>query len=383
MDMRHKVLLVDDEPNVLSALRRRFREEFDVHIANNGEEALDMMSQEVPFAVVVSDMRMPGLTGLQVFKRMQELAPDTVRIMLTGNADQTTAVDAINHGQVFRFLNKPCALDTMRDAICAGVAQYELVTGERVLLERTLAGSVKVLLDVLSSMRPEVFREASQVRRHVQVCHDLVERKQRWLLGLAAEVADLGLATVPREVVARAWAGETLSADERARIDEAPQIAARMLGNIPRLEEVARIVGLTRRGFDGSGAPENGPTGQDIPFGARLLRILRDVAHAMAQGRTLEQALQGLRAAPGAYDPALLEAVATRLEAQSDADAGIRAVPLAELIVGDTLVEPAQTLTGTVLLAEGTVLDADLLAKLKAAQKIRPLRQPLRVRHAA
>ena len=90
-----KILFVDDEPNVLQSMERQLRKRFSLRTAEGGEEALRILKEEGPFAVIVSDMRMPGMDGVQLLSRTKEIYPDTVRLMLTGNADQDTAVDAV------------------------------------------------------------------------------------------------------------------------------------------------------------------------------------------------------------------------------------------------------------------------------------------------
>src|SRR6184192_4097590 len=108
------------------------------------------MAAQGPYVVVVADMQMPGMNGVQFLTKAEAFSPDTVRIMLTRNADQKTAADAVNQGHVFRFLNKPCSPEQLAVTLTAGLKQYKLITAERELLESTLNGSVKLLTDILS-----------------------------------------------------------------------------------------------------------------------------------------------------------------------------------------------------------------------------------------
>jgi DNA-binding NtrC family response regulator len=131
-----KILLVDDEPSVLEALQRQFRKQFHIHIALGGEEALTMLRIQGPFAVVVSDCRMPGIDGIQFLALVRKIAPDTVRMMLTGNNDLETAMEAVNQGEIFRFLTKPCPPDTFQKALEAGMKQYQLIRSKKSGLSR-------------------------------------------------------------------------------------------------------------------------------------------------------------------------------------------------------------------------------------------------------
>jgi len=156
--MAERVLLVDDEPLVLSALQRQLKKSFDVSIANSGQEAIECVklsiSQGTPYAVVVSDMRMPGLDGIETLSRIKDIAPETVRMMLTGNADLQTAVQAINRGHIFRFFNKPCPAPDLINGINDGIAQYRLISGETQMLRKIQQASraLKTLSAVNSAL---------------------------------------------------------------------------------------------------------------------------------------------------------------------------------------------------------------------------------------
>ena len=119
-----RILLVDDEPNNLQAYRRILRRQFQIETAASAREALEAVRQRGPYAVVVADARMPQMTGIELLSEIRQLAPGTVRIIFTGNADQQTVVDAFTRGQVFRYLNKPCSPRALAEALQAGLAAY-------------------------------------------------------------------------------------------------------------------------------------------------------------------------------------------------------------------------------------------------------------------
>ncbi len=122
--VNRKILIVDDEPNILSSYERGLRRNFQVETALSGSAALELAETVGPFAAVVADMRMPGMDGAELLRQMQERCPDTVRIMLTGNVDQATAVAAVNKGRVFQFLNKPCSLHELVRVLDSAVVHY-------------------------------------------------------------------------------------------------------------------------------------------------------------------------------------------------------------------------------------------------------------------
>jgi diguanylate cyclase (GGDEF)-like protein len=118
MNMPEKILIVDDEINILQAIKRQLRGKFDIDLAQGGEEALALINDNGPnYAVVVSDMNMPGINGLELLEYFKIQSPNMIRIMLTGNADQETAQKAVNQGEVFRFLTKPCTPEQLIEVI--------------------------------------------------------------------------------------------------------------------------------------------------------------------------------------------------------------------------------------------------------------------------
>ena len=119
-----KILFVDDEPNVLSAIQRQLHGRFEVQTAVGAAPGLEALQNGRDFSVVVADMGMPKMSGVEFLAKACEMAPDVVRVMLTGYVNQTTAVEAINQGSIFRFLNKPCSTEKLVHTLEAAVAQH-------------------------------------------------------------------------------------------------------------------------------------------------------------------------------------------------------------------------------------------------------------------
>src|SRR5580698_5073090 len=161
--MGDKILFVDDEPAFLKGYQLMLRQDFEVDTAVGGEQGLAQIHDHGPYAVVVSDMRMPGMNGVQFLARVRQIAPDTIRMILTGYTDINAAMDAVNEGNIFRFLAKPCERDVLSNAITSGLVQYRLITAEKELLGNTLMGSIKVLIDVLSAASPEAFGRSIRI----------------------------------------------------------------------------------------------------------------------------------------------------------------------------------------------------------------------------
>jgi serine phosphatase RsbU (regulator of sigma subunit) len=132
-----KILFVDDDVNLLAAFRRQLRKQFQIETAEGGREGLELVKANGPYAVIVSDFRMPIMDGIEFLSRVREIAPETVRIMLTGNADLQAAIQAVNEGNIFRFLTKPCSRDILSESLITGLEHYQRVSREREYNEKT------------------------------------------------------------------------------------------------------------------------------------------------------------------------------------------------------------------------------------------------------
>jgi len=143
--MDYAVLFVDDDVRVTSAIERNLQKTYHIGTAGSGDEALQAIATD-RYAVVVSDLSMPVMNGIELLKKVKQLRPDTIRILLTGHADLDAAIAAVNEGSIFRFLAKPCPQEVLTRTLDAAFEQYRLVTAERELLHQTLMGTVAALV---------------------------------------------------------------------------------------------------------------------------------------------------------------------------------------------------------------------------------------------
>ncbi len=307
--MSEIVLIVDDDPNILASLKRHLGKQFSVATAEDGEKALQVARQSGPVAVVVCDMYMPGMDGLETLKRFKQAMPDTVRIMLTGGADQQTAMDAINQGNIYRFYTKPCDATHLAEGIAAALEYYRLVSAERILLEQTLAGSVKVLTDMLAMLDPELLGTTQVVRDWGRKLAPILGLAHPWKLDLAAMLAPIGRVTIPRDVLNRQLTDANLAPVEQRMVDRIPEIGRDLIGNIPRMKDVADIIYYQNKHFDGRGFPDDSVFGEDIPLEARILKVLQDL-NALSNGKTPTLSMvEEMKQKPGWYCPIVLKAV--------------------------------------------------------------------------
>ncbi|MHB0956294.1 MAG: HD domain-containing phosphohydrolase [Pirellulaceae bacterium] len=376
MPMSERILCIDDDPNILQAYQRALRKRFHIEIALGGEEALAAVVNGGPFAVVVSDMQMPGINGVEFLQQVKKLAPDTVRMMLTGNADQQTALEAVNEGHIFRFMTKPCTPETFAKVLEAGIVQYRLIRAERDLLSKTFCASVKVLTDVLSAVNPLAFGKASRVRQLVrQLCQELGLKD--WEIEVAAMLSQIGCVSIPEQILAKAYEGKQLTADERRTFDAYPLAGKQLISGIPRLEAVAQIIAYQQQHFNGKGSPGDGTRGNEIPLGSRVLKVALDFDTLISAGYSNETALAEIYDRPGRYDLSVVAALSQVLVITNTQV--IRRVKVSELVDGLTLAEDIKAHSGTLFCAAGQQITRAMQIRLRNLLVNVGIQSPIRV----
>lgn len=379
--MNTKILCVDDDENVLTGLQRTLRKQFPIDVAVGGRAGLEKLQQDGPYAVVMADMQMPEMNGIEFLQRAEARWPDTVRLMLTGNADQKTAVDAVNHGHIYRFLTKPCPPEQLVLTLDAGLKHYRLLTAERELLEDTLNGAVKALTDVLAIIDPASFGLGEKLRDYVRTFVQHYKLAELWALELAATLSQIGRVAIPATVLMKVRSGLALQPEEKDMLTRVPRTGAELLANIPRLELVANIVLHQDKHFDGSGFPSDLVAGQDIPVGARILKVLSDLIELEGKGHSRIVGLAQMRSRSGWYDPDVLNSVAecfdVGLPSGPESEADWEELHLKDVCAGRVLVANVVTNDGALIVPAETVVTSILIERLRNFAQLKQLKQPL------
>ncbi|HUA19108.1 MAG TPA: HD domain-containing phosphohydrolase [Bryobacteraceae bacterium] len=360
--MNTRILCVDDEPNVLAAFRRQLRTQFDIATAEGPERGLQELREDGPFAVVISDLRMPGMDGTRFLAAVKQMAPDTVRVMLTGQADLYAAVAAVNQGNIFRFLLKPCPREVLLKVLEAALEQHRLVLAERELLEQTLRGAIQLLTEILSLVNPAAFSRANRIRAYVAHMAAGLQLPDAWQYELAAMLSQIGCIAVPPDLLEKAAIGEALSSEEEEIVAAHPLVAQRLLENVPRLELVAKIVGGQARGGG---------------IGSEVLRAANDFDRLIRGGSARADALEEMRCQQTPYDPSLLAALENAPVDNTGYDA--RVVTVSQL---DTLMiidQEVRAKNGVLLLTKGQAVTYTVLARLKSFARTLGVMEPFAV----
>lgn len=363
-----RLLCVDDEPELLASLRVTLRRKYEVTVAESGPEALALFAGArdgcPPFDVVVSDMRMPQMSGAELLAELRRRFPDMPRLLLSGQADLDATISAINEAKIARFLTKPCDTAHLVEAIDDALEVARLARAERELLDRTLNGTVGLLTDVLGLISVAAYGRTQRLETLVAHLSAALGRPVPWDLALAAKLSQLGYVVVHDEQEGGAGA-------------HAAEVAAGLLANIPRMDTVSWIVAHQH---------DPGPVGegQDVQrwpkraVSAEILRLAVAFDGLTSAGASPREA-HGLIAASAAPPPRLLlDALsALRLDAQALVEA---CVTVRQLAPGMHLAQDVVAASGLKLAAAGTVLNGAMIGRIRSFRERVGVPEPIQVR---
>jgi CheY-like chemotaxis protein len=353
------ILCVDDEPRVLDGLRLTLRRGFEVLTATSGAEGLAMLKRMAGAAAVISDMRMPGMDGAAFLTQVKDQWPDSTRLLLTGETGRDAAIAAVNEGQIFRFLTKPCAPENLVAAVEAAVRQHELVTAERLLLQQTVLGSIRALVDVLAIVNPIAFGRGGRIRRLATELAAASGLPPSWELEAAALLSQVGYVSLPIELVEKAVGGAPLNADEALLLSEVPRVTQGLLARIPRLDDVAAIVDHALRP-----QPAKTPASGRIAGYAAVLMIALELDALTSRGEDPATAIATLRARSGAKSTRLLAHLAA-LQDTADSQTQVREIRLCDVVPGLILMDDLRTDLGTLLVSKGYEVTQSFIDRMR------------------
>lgn len=404
------LLCVDDEPSILASLRRLFRPHgYRIFVAEGGAQGLELLEKET-VDLVISDMRMPQMDGAQFLEKVRERWPRTIRILLTGYADVTSTIAAINRGEIYRYISKPWDDNDIVLIVRQALERQKLEQENARLLDLTRRQNDE-LKDLNTSLESKVVERTAELRKAnadlhrsflatVQVFSSLIELREGKLAGHSRRVADLarqlgerlgldeaeqrnillagllhdiGKVGLPDNLLDRPF--NALSATEKIEVMRHPLKGQQLLLGIPQLAEVGRIIRHHHECMDGSGYPDR-IGGLLIPLGARILAVANDYDALLAGSLALlphspKQALTFIYLQRGKrYDPTAVDAFVAMMEENEMQRATEMVLPPDKLSPGMILARDLNHRDGDLLLPKGRVLDAGAIAQLRSQQEV-------------
>jgi CheY-like chemotaxis protein len=375
LSIPEKILFVDDEPDILSSFKRQFRNKADISTASSGQEALDLMDSEGEFAVIISDMRMPSMDGAEFLEKAKEKSPNTIRILLTGQTDQNSAIAAINKGQIFSFLSKPCPQDVLQDTLKSAIRQYRLLNTEKDLLQNTVKGSIELLSELLAIVKPRVFSNFNRVKKYIRhMAYELGE-VDTWDFEVAGMLYGLGYLTLPEELIEKAMDHNSeLSSYEQLTLQDIPFISSKMINHIPRLENIAEMVRLSNK-INHCIDRELGTVHSRVLQGADILKIALKFDKILESGHNLTSAINLLKQ-DNELNPDFIEKL-SNIQVGHEEDA--LTVNVNNLLPCMVLLEDMVTDNQTTLLAKGTELTEELLVRIRLYTQNQKMSRPIKI----
>jgi len=339
--------------------------QFSIETAESGFEALDMIKKNGPYAVIVSDFRMPKMDGIKFLTQAMDMTPETVRMMLTGNADLPTAIEAINTGQIFRFLSKPCTGVQLTQALEAGIRQHQLIISEKELLENTLKESINMLIEVLAIVNPKAYGRALRTQQLVAHVVRALKLQDGWQYETAASLSQLGWIIFPPEMLDKIENNQSLSAPEALLFAEHPFAASKLLKRIPRLEKVTHMIVGQDRSIDDLCLDPAYPEAYEVDLGSHILKVCLDYDELLLKGLRHHEVIERMKQRRNLYQPEVLAAI-SGLQSYTPPVrmTVIDEISLRELEDGMLLVEPIRNVRGVVLVKPDTRITRTILMQL-------------------
>ncbi len=347
-----KIIIVDDEEMVLSGYRRLMMEHFKLTTFHDPMEAAKYLKENPDVAVVVSDFRMPKVDGVKLLGFAKKYVPDAIRIMLSGNADQEVAINAINDGSIFKFLTKPCPNTLFIKTIYEALELHKLKKNEKEIIEKTLQGAIKILIEVLSITSPIAFSMTQQSRMIAKKIISRLSISDGWEFELATMLSYIGLVTIPKEIVEKFFKFEEMDNNEYSIFKNFPKSSSKFISNIPKLENIAKAVALQLLDFEKLKTEIKNKKIQQM---ASMVRLVNDFSRLNKQFEKEEDVLNILKERRNVYDETLFAALAAEIM-NINKDYIVKVIKVEQLKVGMILADDLRDNLFTLILPKGSIV---------------------------
>ncbi len=375
-----KILIVDDEPNILSSIRRQLKGVYDLATAESGKDALEIISKNKKFIVIISDYMMPQMNGAEFLARARELSPDSIRIMLTGQADMEAVIRVVNESNIFRFLTKPCPPEVLQKNINDAIEQHRLKTVEKDLLTRTLGGGLQVITDLLVLIKPKAFNRSLRVKDMIHKILLQMPSENAWQIEVAAMLSLIGCVTVPDSILEKVYTNSEMTPEESIIYKLHTKTSSELITRIPRLEKVAGILAHQEKNYDGSGFPATPLAGEEIPLGARMLKIALDYDTLAQMDMNTDRIMEIMHGREGFYDPEILAVLDKVIHIKDEKKKYIlQKKTVAELNNGMYLAENVVSTSGIIIGEKKQLITKTLITTLGNYAGHREIKEPISV----
>jgi response regulator RpfG family c-di-GMP phosphodiesterase len=373
------------------------KEDLEIHLLQDSTKIIEVLNQNGPFSVVLSDQRMPGLKGAELLGKVAETHPETFRVLVTGYSDNEEMIQAINNGGISHYISKPWKDEELKKIVKTMSNRYNLTSENQYLLaelqginkklkellDGTVLESTHLLVDVLSYINPHAASQTDRVKAvGLPILNKMenITHQEKWEITIAFDLFNLGFAVMPTWVQL-ALNKEGLSAASRFSICSNHQLlAAQLLERIPGFEGAARIIQLFSKDFNGTGAPENVKVaGKELPLGARLLKICIDLDKRRSPHFKDIEILKAMAQQNTKYDVNLLQSVIESYVSAAELKTKELLISSQDLMAGMLILQTIETVSGIKLVNPNTVLTKTSLMAIRSWEKLEGVKEPIKV----
>jgi response regulator RpfG family c-di-GMP phosphodiesterase len=357
--MNNKILCVDDEDSILRGFQLNLRKDFELHLASDGVEGLEVFDKEGGFALVLSDMRMPRMNGADMLAEIKKRDHEVSTILLTGHTDFDSAMAAVNDGNVFRMLSKPCPPERLIKVLNDGLEQHDLVRSKRILLDQTLRGAVDALAESLSTAKPLFFGRVQRVRRMANELAEKLAIPNAWRVDVASVFSQLAYLALPENVTEDVYYRKDLTKEVKSLLAKFPEDTRNILNKIPGLEEVGEIlksVDIQYR-FE-----QEKPDG--VRIAASILKVALDFDYYEEQGYNRSLIVNTLKEREKDYDPKVTKSLSDLIVIAAETSS-LQEISIEDIDIGMRLSQELRLDDGFLIAAAGTDVDRQLLKVIR------------------
>ena len=357
--MNNKILCVDDEESILRGFQLNLRKDFELHLASDGVEGLEIFEKEGGFALVLSDMRMPRMNGAEMLAEIKKRDHEVSTILLTGHTDFDSAMAAVNDGNVFRMLSKPCPPERLIKVLNDGLEQYDLIRSKRILLDQTLRGAVDALAESLSTAKPLFFGRVQRVRRMANELAMKQDVPNAWRVDVASVFSQLAYLALPENVTEDVYYRRDLSKEVKALLAKFPEDTRNILNKIPGLEEVGEILKSVDVQYRFEEEKEDG-----VRLAASILKVALDFDYYEEQGYNRSIIVSTLKERNKDYDPKITQSLSDLIVIAEETST-LQEIKIDDIDIGMRLSQELRLDDGFLIAAAGTDVDRQLLKVIR------------------
>ncbi|MEK9772039.1 MAG: response regulator [Opitutae bacterium] len=355
-----KVLFVDDEPAILKGFKLNLGRKYQVFLAESGRDGLRILEEDGPFQVIVSDFSMPGMNGADFLEKFREKNKEVVTMLLTGQANFDDLCEVVRRGEIFRLLGKPCSPETLDKNLQQALRQFELISAEKELLEKTLNGAIGAMTSLLSAANPLFFGRAQRVKALAREIAKEMSVAHEWRLEVASDFCYLGYLTLPEASQQKVYDGEDLGAKIEKVVAGFPKFVSDLLQDIPRLNKIRKIIELISSDYQDS----------DDEFAeehriASIIRLAQEYDILESKGLSKGEIFEKIRLLESTFLPGGIDALANTRELSGGFMEANQVSP-AELKPGMRLMEELRLADGKMLAPLGAIISLSFVQTIQS-----------------